>query len=231
MTEPAEPVSRRAFTAAAAWSVPVLAAAVASPLAAASTDCPELLVHSASEYTMYFANLSGNDWQSNSALTVSMSGGFSRMDLGTLSYSAEAPGVNVATSAYRFAVTVPYRVAWVTAPVGWALPVETPAGNGQWTYTAVRTSAIPTVGALTPVMTRPDALSAKNALPQTQLFQGTAYQTPYLVGQEVANGPIHQIGMYQAASYVGTFPRAACNTGPLEYEYSETGTLTPIFSS
>ncbi|WP_424463947.1 hypothetical protein [Pseudoclavibacter helvolus] len=221
-----ETTSRRAVIGAAVWSVPVVAAAAAAPLAAAS-QCAEWRIHSGTYYWMQFGGINNNGtWNSNSGtLTVYMAAGTDTR--GALSYSAAATGINAATTQHRWTVTVPYRVSWTTVPAGYSAPTETNAGGGNWTYTSQRLGTIPTRAAVTPLGTIPTSQSAQNAISTSNYFIGSAYQLPFANNQQVTDGPTYAIPVTTTTNFALTFPASSCNTGPISRSLSYTIPVRP----
>lgn len=148
--EPRPEPSRRTVVKAAAWSIPVIAAAVATPLAAASTAvaCPVVSYwwgdyESVTVRSTDTVNGNQHRWRADSSGTITV--GFGNLATNGnpgLSFSSPVP-VNVALGALSYTYTLPYQVSWTSIPAGWSLAGTSSAG-GQWTYQFQRSGAAAT---------------------------------------------------------------------------------------
>ncbi|GAB3288468.1 hypothetical protein [Pseudoclavibacter terrae] len=212
MSQHPDHIERRTILQGAAWSVPVMAAAVATPVAVASPGCPRTFAYRAAEVDYQFTNLTAEGrWRADSSLRVVARVGSTVLNLGGLSYASDEAGATVATIGLNSVITFTVRVSWTTVPAGWTV-TEAVLGGGQWRYTFTRTSPVASISALSPITNRPTAASASNAVPITT-FIGAATNTPFTVGQLVANGPTYSFPWTYSTTYNVSNARSACNTG------------------
>lgn len=134
-SRPAEGLTRRTVVRGAAWSVPVIAASVAVPLAAASlTTCPALSYWWGDTTHSEFSSLNGRRWTSSSTGTASVGMGNTGVPDGypAFSLSATEP-VLVDLLALSYTYTLEYAMDWTSIPTGWTLS-STSSSGGTWTY-------------------------------------------------------------------------------------------------
>lgn len=142
----AKGIARRTVVKGAAWSVPVIALAVSTPLAQASTvACPSMGLWWGDENSWVASNLNGNLW--TSASTATMTVGFGNPAAGgypAFAMSAAQP-VFIQENALSYTYTLNCAVNWTSIPAGWSLTGSTSSG-GTWTYvftyTGSRNSAV-----------------------------------------------------------------------------------------
>lgn len=216
-------VTRRTVAKGAAWSIPAITMAVATPASASSPEpavCKDVRAHTGLRNRWYFSSLgSGNRWRDKSVLTVTFEVGSSSSGKGGLAYSSDGSGIIVTTTSFARAIVQPVRIKWTTVPKGWSF-TETHLGGTTYRY-EVTPDSIPTVGALTPAGTRPPGNSSLNAVPLTT-FKGHATQVPWKKGQSI-NGT-YVFPTSKTLLYSAIHPDSRCGTEVING--SETSQLT-----
>lgn len=202
-------VRRRTIIKGAGWSIPVIAAAVAAPVASASSaTCPAL--------SYYWGVALHDDWKNlgtgpNKNKTTSSTTGTMYLTFGNdlpggypaLSFSSsQAVTVDVLTLTYTY--TLPWRVsAWTSIPAGWQLSSSTQSGTNwvyKFTYTNLPSSTVVTSS------TAPGT----TAIPLSAAARGTIDMSTVPVGYDTSSEPFSGS---LAVSYVPHFTQSPyCTT-------------------
>jgi len=147
---PRQRITRRTIVKGAAWSIPVIAAATAAPMAAASgTACPTLNYYWGAAVHDKWTNLTKQQTTTSSTtgtmyLTFGndLPGGYPALAFS----SAQTVTVDVVSITYTY--TLPWRVAtWTSIPSGWQLTSSTQSGTNwvyEFTYTNLPSSTVVT---------------------------------------------------------------------------------------
>lgn len=201
---PRQRITRRTIVKGAAWSIPVIAAATAAPLAAASgTACPSL--------SWYWGGTVHDDWTNlttgrDKDKTTSSTTGTMYLKFGNdapggwpaLSFSS-AQTVTVDVLSITYSYTFPWKVAsWTSIPAGWQLTSSTHVG-ANWVYEFTRT------GLPSSTVVTSNTAPGTTAIPLSAAATGTIDMSTVPVGYDVSSEP-YSISM--TTTYVPHFTQS-----------------------
>lgn len=129
--------NRRTVVGAAAWTVPVLAAAIAAPLAAASGNCPTVTQRTGIHLQITTSSLN-KDGSCHAGSTVAVE--VSKHDEGipALAVSSDSSGLTAVVSGLELTVTFPYEVKWATSKA-WTVALKSTSGyNRTYAFTPAK---------------------------------------------------------------------------------------------
>lgn len=200
-------IRRRTIVKGAAWSVPVIAVAVATPIAMASTvACPSMGLWWGDENSWAASNLNGNLW--TSASTATMTVGFGNPTAGgypAFAMSAPQP-VFIHENALSYTYTLNCAVNWTSIPAGWSLTGSTSSG-GTWTYVFTYTGS-PNSAVLT------SSTAPGTTIVPTATASGTVIATSIPIGTDTNSTAFKTYTASIHVNYTPTFTQSPGCTSP-----------------
>ncbi|NQX13154.1 hypothetical protein HQQ80_16110 [Microbacteriaceae bacterium VKM Ac-2855] len=217
--------TRRSIVGGVAWSVPVIAAAVAAPLAAASNNtCPVLTQRTGIRLQIQTSNLNSNG-SCHSGSTVAVQVSANDTGVPALAVSSDTVGLTAAVSSLQLTVTFPYAVSWGSNPKNWTVTLLSTSGlNRTYAFTPGSKVVPTTISVGTPSTNWVRTSDASQGI-QLPTFTGNAVydrHNPFFTSdlRETRDYPWSSNRRYSVA-IAGPCPdQSVVNTG--------TGVLTPV---